>query len=362
MISSFADEYDYMIHLAACAVRGLAPSEKPDGLSFAAVYRRAMEHDLAGLTFYSAEKLSAPPPEPLYRKWSDRRGLAFVREINQSAAADGLREAFEKKGISYRELQGTRLKSLYPSPDMRTMSDIDFIVSPDDLGRAADLLCELGFEYRAEEGGKTITAGKKPDIYVEVHTSLFADNPVYENAFDGLDLSGELSLCLFTLLHAANHMRAGGCGARRLLDLYLLGEKYPEITASPELAARLSQAGERGLASALTRLGSFWFGDEDADPKLGSVARYVKRSGLHGTFENKTRNSFAASGDRGRAGYLLRRAFPPRRNLQNQYPALAKRPYLYPCYALRRLASKRREAAAELSIIRKAGKKDTPGT
>ena len=356
MITRFADGYDYTVHLAACAVRGLVPAEKPDGLSFSAVYRGAVRHDLAGLTYLSVERLKNKPDAALLGKWSDRRGLALARDLRQEAAADEIRAALGGAGIAYYELQGTRLKKLYPSPDMRTMSDIDFLIGPASLASASAALEKLGWATHAEEDGMTAVGLKEGGLTAELHGRYFASDPAYETAMDGLDPSGEKALYLFTLLHAVKHYCSGGCGVRRLIDLYLLQKAYPSFAADADITERLGTAGEAGLAERLLRIASYWFGDGRHSADTAEIEERIKRSGVHGTVEGMTENMLAAAGT-GKTRYILRRAFPDAETLSRTYPALKGCPARYPYYCIRRLIAKRRRGAAELAAVRKAKKR-----
>ena len=350
MITRFHDEYDYMICLAACAVRRLAPAELPDGLSFDAVYRAAMEHDMAALCFCSVEKLTVLPDRPLCEKWFDRRGLALVREVNQAVAADEIRGVFAGNSVSFSEYQGTRLKELYPSPDLRTMSDVDFKLDSRDLNTASSLLEELGYSVHTEENGSTVVARREPDLNVELHARFFPSDPAYEKAFVSSGLTGTPALYLFTLLHLAKHYRSGGCGVRRFLDIYLLETSFPEVRGTPEVRRALKEAGEDALADTVSLISEYWFGDGERDPSFDGIAGYVKRSGTHGSYDNLIANRIAESG--GKARYFFRRAFPARKALANTYPALSDHPARYPVYCAKRLIAKRKTGISELKVIK----------
>ena len=67
------------------------------------------------------------------------------------------------------EVQGTKIKPLYPQADWRTMSDIDFIIDPKNLLKAAEILKELGYQCEGKYGVE-VDAHRRPNINIEVHT------------------------------------------------------------------------------------------------------------------------------------------------------------------------------------------------
>ena len=75
-------------------------------------------------------------------------------------------------------------------------------------------------------------------------------------------------------------------------------------------------------------------------------------SGAYGTAENRTRNVAAR---KGRAVYLLSRAFPSKETMQTLYPVLGRRPLLLPvCWIMRLInawRTKRQKALSQLRAV-----------
>lgn len=91
--------------------------------------------------------------------------------------------AFEQAGIPVRVLKGAALAHLiYPAPGLRSMRDLDLLVSPTDARRAQQLLAQLGFAAPLPPPGtplpdKHLTPATRADagltVTVELHTNLF---------------------------------------------------------------------------------------------------------------------------------------------------------------------------------------------
>ena len=237
------------------------------------------------------------------------------------------------------------------------MSDIDIVVDPSELSRAGGVLRDLGYETKIEEGGMTITGSIGVDINAEIHGAFFASDEDYQSALEKSGLDGDALLYVYTILHTEKHFRSGGCGVRRILDLYLLNKKYVGFSALPEVIAALENAGASALSGTLFRLAEYWFGDGKYDCDFRDTEEYIKRSGLHGSFEHSALNRYSYS-KKGRIRYMLRRAFPSLRDLSSAYPSLLRHRALYPAFAVHRLIKRRREASAEIRVLRKEKSRD----
>ncbi len=339
---SVASEYIYLIHLLRCAIHGETPEELPAGLSFGKVYQCAMEHDVANLAFYAVERLQNKPDAELYVKWERRRDLALVRDMNQEFARHEIVAEFEPRGILYKELQGTVLKKLYPRTEYRTMSDLDFIVEEAKLEECAGILERLGYSC-SWKGKYEVNGIRRPDILVELHADYFSKDSRYygtmELAFNGASPTETeciSELYLYSVLHAAKHYFAGGCGIRRVLDMYYLDVNYRDKIDREYVSAVLEKAGACQFEEEFLALAAAWFGAGNESVDLTTMEQYVLDAGLHGKRENYIssklrriqKGSEYSFGSKIR--YLFTRLFPGDRTMLRHYPVLRKWPILYP--------------------------------
>jgi len=340
---SIIDEYDYLIHLVRCAIHEKTPSECPNGVSFDSVYDAAKSHDIANIAFYSVEKLSAKPEEELFVKWRAKRDSAIVRDMNQSYAADELRLAFGEAGIRSVEVQGTRLKAFYPRHEYRTMSDIDFIIDKGDLDRASEILEGLGYRCKNERGIE-VDGFRRPNIYVEIHTTFFSELSEYcgilgdpfdsvKNDTDGV--SREI-FYLYNVLHAAKHYFGDGCGIRRVLDMYYLSRSFADVAESDYVKETLRLAGITGFAADMAELADCLFGETETEvpERLCEMLATVKSAGVHGNIDRRLKNRLEKDKKSGakhvKFRYAMRRIFPEKWVLHQNYPVLRRHPWLTP--------------------------------
>lgn len=349
----FNDEYDYLIHLVRSAVRDEQPQELPDHLSFEKVYDCALAHDIANLSFYGIEKLQTQPNDRLRAEWEMRRDLAITRDINQSFAADEIRDAFQAANIQWIEVQGTRIKPLYPRPEYRTMSDLDFIIDHKQLAKANELLTELGYDSKFVHSLE-VGAFRSPNINIEVHSEFFRSDCEYLACMDAP--FAHLTECgnsppnatdevfyLYSFLHIAKHYFGGGCGIRRVLDVYYLNKAYADRLDRSYIDPKFEQGGVTEFVDTISALAEDWFGDRTAPEgrDLSDMAAYIKASGLHGTLTHLVTHALEKEQSNGHSfpkfRYIWQRVIGNRIAMHTHYPILKKLPFLLPFCAIHRI-------------------------
>lgn len=335
---TFTDEYDYLIHLIKCTLRDEQPMELPESLSFDTVYQHAMKHDVANITFYSIEKLVCPPKSPLYEQWEMRRDMAITRDVNQTFARQEIVDEFQKADIPFLEIQGTKMKELYPRRDYRTMSDLDFIVKPCHLEQAKTILGQLEYECTHIDDVE-VDAKRAPTLFVEMHTEFFPKDCEYHSCLgedpfvyttDETSVSNEELLYVYTILHVAKHYFLSGCGVRRVMDIYILQHCYPDMFERPFVQQVVASAGITRFTCCLFSLAEWWFGNGEADETVIRMGKTILQTGVHGSQDEWVRNRLREqkSGRFSRIRFICQRLFPSKDMLKNRYPILEKHGYL----------------------------------
>lgn len=333
----FLDECDYLIHLVRCAIHDQQPRELPENFDFDRVYRFGVHHQVANIAFGSVEKLVYKPPEELYAKWEACRNRATILHINQNHAAQEIRTGFQTANIPLVEVQGTKIKPLYPHPEYRTMSDLDFIVEPRNLSRAKEVLLDLG--YRCEEVADVEVNGfRPPNIHIELHTDYFPKDSEYAGVMeDPFAARGVDALYVYNMLHIAKHYFWKGCGVRRVLDAYFLNLRYGDLLDQKYVRSVFKKADLCDFVAELSELADRWFGQEQCAPQRSDMAVYILNSGLHGTAENRLDNQLKKAGNH-KLKYFLRRICGTKATLYYAYPVLKRHKLLYPfCWLHRAL-------------------------
>lgn len=354
-------EWDYLLHLIRCAIHETDPEEVPEGVDLQRVYECGKYHHVANIAFHSIERLKRRPPEALYEKWQACRDQAVVLDMNQSFAADEITDGFRRLNIRWLEMQGTKLKPLYPQPEYRTMSDIDFIVDPENLKKGELLLQELGYTTKLVRE-REIVAFREPNIHVELHTEFFADTTDYFGVM-GLPFGNphDSDLCdlndfyLYNILHIAKHYFYGGCGIRRVLDAYYLNCAFGGQIDHTYIHTALANVGAEDFATELLELANAWFGL--GMPVRSDMATYILNSGTHGNQRNELHNRLSRENEWG-LKYYLRRIAGSKQIMYATYPVLKRHKVLYPLCWLHRaframLPRKRKRLKREMEALRK---------
>ena len=153
---------------------------------------------------------------------------------------------FSQNGISSIVLKGTILaEQLYGNPGLRTITDMDILIKPEELSRAGSLLTEIGYKPLPVQQGwnhpfhETYFKQMKPPLFVELHWNL--DNqklvtiPQQElwNRARLLQIQGWTTKVLSPediLLHLSNNLtKQSNQVLRSLCDITELLKKYYSI-------------------------------------------------------------------------------------------------------------------------------------
>ena len=351
-----SNEYSYLLHLLSCAVNGQTPCNIPSELDPRKLFLFAERHGVSALTFPAISKTDINDRE-LFSKWKERHDRAYYCAVCQMNARNELISAFENNKIGFIEAQGTVVRNYYPNPNDRTMSDIDFIVDENRLTDVEEILVSLGYEICYPHVGE-INAHRLPNINIEIHTRFFRN----ENRFyDALTLSFESSviddttLFLYTVLHAIKHIEIGGCGIRRVLDIYLLNNKLENIDRN-EVNSVLKNCRAKREADNLIALCQVWFAGKEHTSDTYKLEKFILSGGSNGTLKNRLDVSFSRDNRKfKKTRYVFSRLFPPLDKMKKRFPVLQKWSVLLPFFWIWRIIiTPRKTISGEYMSVTKA--------
>lgn len=355
---TFNNEFDYLIHLVRCCVANEKPCELPNGMSFENVFMLGKLHEIANIAYLSVIQLQNQPNDELLNEWKEFYYISVQRDEIQQKAHRTIISRFCENGIRSLEVQGTVIKKLYPSTDMRMMSDIDIIIDEENFDKAEEILKQMGFETNYATVGEL--NAKLKILFIEIHAQYFVaeENGGKKRYYDAMhgtfDLAKPLEqnefiyrldnthLYLYSLLHLLKHYEYSGCGIRRFVDFYYLrqldGVDYDYINSV------LKKVDLDKKANDLMSLFELWFYDKQPSYDLTNVMRRVLTAGNHGTEEQyldnlisegkKTNKSFS------KYNLIIGFLFPSKQNIYDAYPFCEKHHYtLIMCWLHRFFAS-----------------------
>lgn len=279
-------------------------------------------------------------PEEVRKALEDAHQLAVFRDVQQDHIAQIVGDALVEAKVPHILLRGALLKHDYPFPDMRLMSDLDYLVRTDDYPMIRQVAKELGAHHYATDGGH-FSFLFPPGLVVEFHPNLIhVASPVGTGINPGWQYvrsdSGpyrqeltEEGFYLNMLCHLAYHFAEGGTGVRSVLDLWVYRRHQPQ--PDREIVCReLERAGMLEFAKQIEDLAQGWFGPSSDSYKNGELERYILDSGTYGTTQQAVLNTASFSSGESGASALFRQAFRPRGDLENRFPWVRGRAWLLP--------------------------------
>ncbi len=266
-------------------------------------------------------------------------------------------ELFEENGIDYIPLKGCVMRGLYPERWMRTSADIDILLRAEQEEKAEALLVsELGYEQDNEHAGVHHASFFSPENHVhiephrmlfhEIHTDRYADvfNNIWDRSLpdpDGTEhryVLSDADVYAFHLAHMEKHFhQSGGCSVRGLIDLWLLN-RIPYVDAEGR-KKRLKECQITTFEEKMHGLINAWM--DGAPPENEYLEQFILEGYIYG---NSERGAKLATVKSGKFGYILRRAFLPRSQMEGLFPVLKKHhwllPVMWPVRWVKRLADK----------------------
>lgn len=246
---------DYLGALVRAQLENKQPLPLPAGITVAQLDDIAQRNHMDYLILSPLMRL-----EGLSGEWVAKFRGRIMHSIMKTAAQvmelQELTRRFEEHKIVNQPMKGSCLKFDYPSPEMREMSDIDILVRPDCMEKAAGILKELGYTLLKSIKHHDVYV-KKPYMVLELHHAMYdktVDKVQYQYFADGskavlkegFHYSYEFvpeDFYIYMLAHMAKHFYKMGCGIRNLVDIYIYLGKYQSVLDRSYIKAELEHCG-----------------------------------------------------------------------------------------------------------------------
>jgi len=244
----------------------------------------ANSHGVAALAGYNLEKLNLLTgiPEEVVAYFKNARMISLSRNAFNTEAMGEVLGLLNKENIKTVILKGLALEnSVYGSPGLRQMSDVDVLINRDKCIHARDILISKGFvslpvksvfhESIMPYFGKHLPSLIKNGMSVEIHHELFGErdnaltNILYDSSYE-VEIKGEKAwfprpqiFFLYLVKHLWQHEMNNESQLRLYTDLVVLIEKHYDEILNPGLLKYAStQEMTVILASHLKMLKDFW--------------------------------------------------------------------------------------------------------
>ena len=316
--------------------------EQPD---VTALVKLAAKHKIAALMYYGMSGAGLDAAPAMQQLFIGCCQYLSVSE-GQMEMLRRLFAAFEEHHVDYLPLKGVLLKSIYPRPEMRRMSDADILFRRDQYEVIQPILTELGFTYEYETDHEVVW--KHPNLLLEMHKRIVPrrDRDLYRYFGNGwahavaddqhpyrYGFTPEMQF-VSLFVHLVKHYRGGGIGLSHMVDLWVFRRHHPELDEAV-IRSELDKVylGEFYVNVWNTLL--VWFEGAEANEMTDFITNVIFENGVYGTRE-RAHLSFVAKashGNKKKNTYLAKvvaAIFPSKESLQTKYPVLRRQPWLLP--------------------------------
>lgn len=349
-------EYKYLLSILRAYILQQKPLQENE-VDWEKLLELAQIHNVTGILGYMTMKYPICPDASM-KEQLRRNCLANMSLYAQRGAmAEALFSLLAENGIDHCLMKGILVRELYPVAELRTFSDVDFLIRKEDRLRTHQLMLSAGFTPKNDwEPIYSYTRG--PEFY-EIHTQIMeidlSDKADYRGFFDqawdhtvqtsqhGYHLTKEFHL-LYLLTHIAKHVQGSGAGIRLYLDIAAFLLKHGADVDWDWISRELDNLALKQFAATVFSSVESWFGVscpmefDRADPQvLERFLEFTMEAGVFGKFQREIALSTLKKEEGSRFSVLMKRLFPKAEDLQARYTYLQDRHWLLPVAWVHRL-------------------------
>lgn len=308
----------------------------PEGFYMEKAVPVLTQHGLLALGYAGAVNCGIDPDTPLMTKLQDLYLMEYYTSDCQLKRLQQIFDAFEENGIDYMPLKGTVLKGLYHSHEMRTMSDADILIHPEQREKIAPIMERIGFTLQTESNHEWIW--KCRELKVELHKRLVSSNDkdYYRYFGEGWQFAKyqeghrwsmtEDDAFVFEFVHFARHYCSFGVSVRNIVDLWIHMRRSAHLDTD-YICAQLEKMQMATFYGYIRKLMDAWFYDGQWDERTEFISDYIFSGGVTKAVSDRARSTQKTGDVRSGVRHLfLRRIFPKKEVLLWYYPQLKNVP------------------------------------
>lgn len=330
-----------MIYLTKCAIRGKKPDTgRVAEMDMEALFEVCQSHSLTACVGYALSSVGAETDN-----FCQARNKAIRKNILLDAERNKIFRRLDDEKIRHMAMKGAILKDWYPKLGMRQMSDNDILCDGDFREKIKEIMLEMGYNVDHYGGESEDAYFKEPVFNFEVHSKLFQHYRImkiteyYYNVgerlvkCDGKDYEYRFTpedFYIYMIAHEYKHYSGGGTGVRSLLDIYIFMEKFAGDIDKKYMSAEFEKLGIADFEKNMRELAVDIFGRQKLRKNELEMLDYLVFSGTYGNEENAVKNAVEMGYSGSKAGYLLRKVFPPMDKIKIMYPFFYSHKYLIP--------------------------------
>ena len=375
-------EYTYLLHLLGAYLREETPDPAEDA-DWDALLSLAQIHNVTGVVGYMCRKYSLcqdPQRDAAFRSLCMSTISVFAR---RHALAQSMMQVLEQEGIDHILMKGFVLRECFPVPELRTFTDIDLVIRPEDREKTHELMLALGFAVK--DDWEPVYSYYRGDEYYEIHTqimeidvsekadyrSYFAKawvyaQPVSEHSFR---FTPEFHF-LYMLTHIAKHIHGSGAGIRMYLDVAAFIRHHGTKLDWQWIEEQLQELKLYDFACVVLSAVNRWFGMKGhvkftsvPEEVLEDFTEFTLEAGIFGHYNRDGALAKMKHEEQdepvSRVRLLMRLAFPKTETIQSRYTYLQDKPWLLPVAWVHRLVKTRADTEHHIETARQIITADT---
>ncbi len=287
----------FMLDMIVSAVTKKKSPVAPERVNWERIFKISSKHNISNIIAYSILNGEYNIPEDIKQMFVKNMYLRVAASENQKSEIMKIMQIFSEEGIDFMPFKGLFLSNLYPSIDMRYMSDADILIRKEQAEKADLAMKKLGYEFEIE-GPIEYNYIKRPYMHIELHHCIMS--PSSEDLYDYYKDSWKFAKpssephhyelntedqYVFTFTHFARHYRDAGAGIKSIIDLWLFEKKYPEMDWD-YITKQMEIVGMSQFYQSISRLIKVWFEKEKMDGVSLEMTEFIISSGTFGTLKN----------------------------------------------------------------------------
>lgn len=330
--------------------------DKTNDLDVNYLIKLCKNHSLLPLLYVSLKHYNIELTEEqegfLSKQYKNAVYIEAVQESEKNLILDTLSENM----VKCMPLKGSVLKYLYPSPELRTMSDLDILFESSKSKLVKEVLKDLGYKCE-KSGGTDDEYNKPPFMNVEMHRIMVDGNfeaiaSYYSNIWDVVkpikdgSLVYEMSLEDFyvhMVAHVARHYAVGGIGIRFVFDEWIYLKHYENVLNFEYINGEFEKLNLLKFAENFKNMTVKWFKGLETTELEEEMTKYIFESGTYGSIvhEQSVKVLLGKEGKRNfkssKLLYMLRLIFPSIKYMKARNHVLKKWPILLPYFYIERI-------------------------
>lgn len=330
--------------------------DKTNDLDINYLIKLCKNHSMLPLLYVSLKHYNIELTEEQESFLSKQYKNAVYVEAVQEFEKDLILKTLCEKKIKCMALKGSVLKYLYPSPELRTMSDLDILYESGKAKLVKEMLTNLGYKCE-KKGGSDDEYHKPPFMNVEMHRIMVDGNfeqiaDYYSNIWEVVKPIEEGSFIykmsledfyVHMVTHVARHYAVGGIGIRFVFDEWIYLKHNGDILNFEYINSEFKKINLLKFADNFKNMTIKWFEGLETTELEEEMTKYIFESGTYGSIvhEQSVKVLLGKEGKRNfesnKLLYMLRLIFPSIKYMKARNHVLKKWPILLPYFYIERI-------------------------